>query len=77
VRVFAGARYATFDHRGRGNENGGALTRTTDAWAIGPRVGADASLRLAGPISLFGGLGASFLFGSVRERTASPGFPDS
>ncbi|HJQ58504.1 MAG TPA: Lpg1974 family pore-forming outer membrane protein, partial [Vineibacter sp.] len=75
VRVFLGARYANFDHRGRGADASGALTRTTDAWGIGPRIGADASLRLVGDLSVFGGLGTSFLFGKVKERTASPGFP--
>jgi len=38
-----------------------------DAWGIGPRLGVDAAINLSGPISLFGGLDTSFLYGRVTD----------
>ncbi len=79
LRPFAGVRYASwrveegFPFLGGGSP--GAATIETKGW--GPRVGFDGKLRVAAwPISLIGGLSASWISGTLNETGAfSGGFP--
>lgn len=38
-----------------------------ESWGVGPRLGVDAAINLSGPISLFGGIDTSFLYGRVTD----------
>ncbi|QQS14301.1 MAG: OmpA family protein [Rhodospirillales bacterium] len=70
VRPFVAVRYARWNLKDDDGQ-GGAFTAKMTSWGVGPRVGVDGSLRLTESISVFGGLGASALFG--KTKTAAGG----
>jgi len=70
LRLFAGARYAQFDHRSKffGSIDGQFFkSYNNDYSGIGPRIGADFSTRLGNSnFSIFGDVAGSVLFGTLK-----------
>ncbi len=69
-----GARFFRFTTDGK--DPGNRFKHEGRSWGIGPRVGLDLNLLVTGPISLFGGVDTSLLFGSIRDRNG-PSFATS
>ena len=75
VRAFAGVRYfdARFEYRDTDPSRS-----NVDSWAVGPRIGIDATYNFAGTaFSLFGGVSGAVMFGKIQERTVFDWFCDS
>jgi outer membrane protein OmpA-like peptidoglycan-associated protein len=80
LRLFAGARYAQFDHRNKstGLVDGLAFVghENNDYAGIGPRVGTDFSARLGNSnFSIFGDAAGSVLFGTLKRSINNSGGP--
>ncbi len=79
LRLFAGVRYAQFNHR---NQLGDTLGMTTtffkdnhdDYRGIGPRIGTDFSARIGSSnFSIFGDVAGSVLFGKLKQTVTETG----
>jgi len=72
IRLFAGMRFAEFDHLNKQSSTMTAANTENRYWGVGPRVGTDFTARIGNSnFNVFGNAAGSALFGQLKEHERS------